>query len=73
MPFNRYHTIVTFSLLGTVIVLSILLNRKAYRVGFLEGQAKVYQGIAQMPADDSVCYGLQTELDALKKHSKKHK
>jgi len=73
MPFNRYHFIVTLSLLGAVIVLAVSLSHKIYRVGFLEGQAKVYQDIAQMPEDQGNCYGLQNELDALKKHLKKHK
>jgi hypothetical protein len=74
MPINRYHFIVTLTLFGAVVILSILLNRKAYRVGYLEGQAKVYQDIATMPEDQGNCYGLQNELDALKKkQSKKHK
>jgi hypothetical protein len=71
MPTNKYHTTVTFSLLGLVIILSILLNRKAYQVGFLEGQAKVYQDISQIPEDQGNCFGLQSEINTLKK--KKHK
>jgi hypothetical protein len=73
MPINRYHFIVTLTLLGTVVVLALSLSHKIYRVGFLEGQAKVYQDIATMPADDSVCYGLQSELSKLKKQLKKQK
>jgi hypothetical protein len=65
---------IVLALLSLVGLLSVLLYHKVYRLGVLEGQAKVYQDIASMPEDQGNCYGLQNELDALKKkQSKKHK
>jgi len=64
MDYKVSHLTVVTVLAFAVLVLSVVWHHDAYRIGFLEGQAKVYQDMAQMPAEDGNCYA---------KPGKKHK